>query len=170
MAATAIPRLDMCQSPQQQTAKLLPLLILLIDCQQCGREERRPEARRGHRAPGHPDALLADRLQRRRRRLRYRNRQEGDQGTGREHRLRRTQQQVCQHDRGRHPPLRMATCTSSAPTTRRAVNALHGRWFASKVITAAYIPLVNYHNFFPHAAAKSMIRNGMELNHCSIMK
>lgn len=30
-----------------------------------------------------------------------------------------------------------------------AVNALHGRWFAGKVITAAYVPLVNYHNLFP---------------------
>jgi len=33
-----------------------------------------------------------------------------------------------------------------------AVNALHGRWFAGKVITAAYVPLVNYHNLFPDAA------------------
>jgi len=30
-----------------------------------------------------------------------------------------------------------------------AVNALHGRWFAGKVITAAYVPVVNYHNLFP---------------------
>lgn len=30
-----------------------------------------------------------------------------------------------------------------------AVNSLHGRWFAGKVITAAYVPLVNYHNLFP---------------------
>lgn len=34
-----------------------------------------------------------------------------------------------------------------------AVNALHGRWFAGKVITAAYVPLVNYHNLFPDAAS-----------------
>lgn len=34
-------------------------------------------------------------------------------------------------------------------TAVAAVNALHGRWFAGKVITAAYVPLVNYHNLFP---------------------
>lgn len=34
-----------------------------------------------------------------------------------------------------------------------AVNALHGRWFAGKVITAAYVPLVNYHNLFPDAVS-----------------
>lgn len=30
-----------------------------------------------------------------------------------------------------------------------AVNALHGRWFAGRVITAAYVPLINYHSMFP---------------------
>jgi len=30
-----------------------------------------------------------------------------------------------------------------------AVNALHGRWFAGRIITAAYVPLVNYHSLFP---------------------
>ncbi|XP_028590627.1 RNA-binding protein 39 isoform X4 [Lacerta agilis] len=30
-----------------------------------------------------------------------------------------------------------------------AVNALHGRWFAGKMITAAYVPLPTYHNLFP---------------------
>ena len=30
-----------------------------------------------------------------------------------------------------------------------AVNALHGRWFAGKVITAAYVPVLNYNNLFP---------------------
>lgn len=32
-----------------------------------------------------------------------------------------------------------------------AVNSLHGRWFAGRVITAAYVPLVNYHALFPDA-------------------
>uniref|UniRef100_A0A8C4X8R9 RNA binding motif protein 39b n=1 Tax=Erpetoichthys calabaricus TaxID=27687 RepID=A0A8C4X8R9_ERPCA len=30
-----------------------------------------------------------------------------------------------------------------------AVNGLHGRWFAGKMITAAYVPLTTYHNLFP---------------------
>nr|XP_033819283.1 RNA-binding protein 39 isoform X4 [Geotrypetes seraphini] len=30
-----------------------------------------------------------------------------------------------------------------------AVNALHGRWFAGKMITAAYVPLPTYHSLFP---------------------
>nr|CAG4638379.1 EOG090X04AR [Cyclestheria hislopi] len=30
-----------------------------------------------------------------------------------------------------------------------AVNALHGRWFAGRIITAAYVPLLNYHSLFP---------------------
>ncbi|XP_002742404.1 RNA-binding protein 39-like isoform X2 [Saccoglossus kowalevskii] len=34
-----------------------------------------------------------------------------------------------------------------------AVNALHGRWFAGKMITAAYVPLANYHALFPQAIA-----------------
>ncbi|KAI0227777.1 RNA-binding protein 39 [Lamellibrachia satsuma] len=33
-----------------------------------------------------------------------------------------------------------------------SVNALHGRYFAGKVITAAYVPLPNYHALFPDAA------------------
>lgn len=36
-------------------------------------------------------------------------------------------------------------------TAVAAVNALHGRWFAGKVITAAYVPVTNYHNLFPDA-------------------
>jgi len=32
-----------------------------------------------------------------------------------------------------------------------SVNALHGRYFAGKVITAAYVPLPNYHALFPDA-------------------
>jgi len=31
----------------------------------------------------------------------------------------------------------------------QAVTALHGRWFAGRIITAAYVPLVNYHSLFP---------------------
>ncbi|KAE8740324.1 hypothetical protein FOCC_FOCC014172 [Frankliniella occidentalis] len=34
-------------------------------------------------------------------------------------------------------------------TAVAAVNSLHGRWFAGRMITAAYVPLVNYHNLFP---------------------
>ncbi|OCT60594.1 MGC81970 protein isoform X1 [Xenopus laevis] len=30
-----------------------------------------------------------------------------------------------------------------------AVNALHGRWFAGKMITAAYVPVPTYHSLFP---------------------
>lgn len=42
-------------------------------------------------------------------------------------------------------------------TAVAAVNALHGRWFAGKVITAAYVPLVNYHNLFPDSAYANQI-------------
>lgn len=38
-----------------------------------------------------------------------------------------------------------------------AVNALHGRWFAGKVITAAYVPLVNYHNLFPDSVYSTQL-------------
>lgn len=41
-------------------------------------------------------------------------------------------------------------CPSIA-TAVLAVNALHGRWFAGRVITAAYVPLINYHGLFPDA-------------------
>lgn len=39
-------------------------------------------------------------------------------------------------------------CPSIA-TAVLAVNSLHGRWFAGRMITAAYVPLVNYHSLFP---------------------
>ncbi|KAH8273592.1 hypothetical protein KR018_002671 [Drosophila ironensis] len=39
----------------------------------------------------------------------------------------------------------------STTTAVLAVNALHGRWFAGRVITAAYVPLINYHSMFPDA-------------------
>lgn len=38
------------------------------------------------------------------------------------------------------------------PTAMATVNALHGRWFAGKMITAAYVPLPTYHNLFPNSA------------------
>jgi len=34
-----------------------------------------------------------------------------------------------------------------------AVNTLHGRWFGGRVITAAYVPLLNYHSLFSDAMA-----------------
>ncbi|KAH8409946.1 hypothetical protein KR009_001699 [Drosophila setifemur] len=37
----------------------------------------------------------------------------------------------------------------STTTAVLAVNSLHGRWFAGRVITAAYVPLINYHSMFP---------------------
>ncbi|XP_046726525.1 RNA-binding protein 39b [Silurus meridionalis] len=37
----------------------------------------------------------------------------------------------------------------SIPGAMAAVSALHGRWFAGKMITAAYVPLPTYHNLFP---------------------
>ena len=37
----------------------------------------------------------------------------------------------------------------------KSVNALHGRYFAGNMITAAYVPLVNYHSLFPDAATAS---------------
>lgn len=42
-------------------------------------------------------------------------------------------------------------CPSIA-TAVLAVNSLHGRWFAGRVITAAYVPLVNYHALFVESA------------------
>jgi len=42
----------------------------------------------------------------------------------------------------------------AVPTAVAAVNALHGRWFAGKVITAAYVPVVNYHNLFPDSMGR----------------
>lgn len=34
-------------------------------------------------------------------------------------------------------------------TAVAAVNSLHGRWFAGRIITAAYVPIINYHSLFP---------------------
>ncbi|KAA0183314.1 hypothetical protein HAZT_HAZT010925 [Hyalella azteca] len=41
-------------------------------------------------------------------------------------------------------------CPSIA-TAAASVNALHGRWFAGKMITAAYVPVMSYHSLFPDA-------------------
>ncbi|XP_051508793.1 RNA-binding protein 39-like isoform X2 [Myxocyprinus asiaticus] len=38
------------------------------------------------------------------------------------------------------------------PVAMAVVGALHGRWFAGKMITAAYVPLPTYHNLFPDSA------------------
>ncbi|XP_070575779.1 RNA-binding protein 39-like [Ptychodera flava] len=40
---------------------------------------------------------------------------------------------------------------ANVQSAQLAVNALHGRWFAGKMITAAYVPLANYHALFPQA-------------------
>lgn len=47
-------------------------------------------------------------------------------------------------------------CPSIA-TAVLAVNSLHGRWFAGRVITAAYVPLVNYHALFPDASTSQTL-------------
>uniref|UniRef100_A0A8D3DEN7 RRM domain-containing protein n=1 Tax=Scophthalmus maximus TaxID=52904 RepID=A0A8D3DEN7_SCOMX len=39
----------------------------------------------------------------------------------------------------------------SIPAAMAAVNALHGRYFAGKMITAAFVPLSTYHNLFPES-------------------
>ncbi|NXD87827.1 RBM39 protein, partial [Halcyon senegalensis] len=38
-----------------------------------------------------------------------------------------------------------------------AVNALHGRWFAGKMITAAYVPLPTYHSLFPDSMTATQL-------------
>uniref|UniRef100_A0A0L8FYR1 RRM domain-containing protein n=1 Tax=Octopus bimaculoides TaxID=37653 RepID=A0A0L8FYR1_OCTBM len=38
-----------------------------------------------------------------------------------------------------------------------SVNALHGRYFAGKLITAAYVPLPNYHALFPEAVRANQL-------------
>lgn len=39
----------------------------------------------------------------------------------------------------------------SVASAAAAVNSLHGRWFAGKIITANYVPVNNYHSLFPDA-------------------
>ncbi|KAL3185110.1 hypothetical protein MRX96_030990 [Rhipicephalus microplus] len=38
-----------------------------------------------------------------------------------------------------------------------SVNALHGRWFAGRIITAAYVPVVSYHTLFPDSATTTAL-------------
>ncbi|XP_028849552.1 RNA-binding protein 39b [Denticeps clupeoides] len=45
----------------------------------------------------------------------------------------------------------------SIPAAMAAVNALHGRWFAGKMITAAYVPLPTYHNLFPDSVTATQL-------------
>ncbi|XP_061899249.1 RNA-binding protein 39-like isoform X1 [Entelurus aequoreus] len=45
----------------------------------------------------------------------------------------------------------------SLPAAMAAVSALHGRYFAGKMITAAYVPLPTYHNLFPEAATATQL-------------
>uniref|UniRef100_A0A8C9HXX6 RRM domain-containing protein n=1 Tax=Piliocolobus tephrosceles TaxID=591936 RepID=A0A8C9HXX6_9PRIM len=47
-------------------------------------------------------------------------------------------------------------CPSIA-TAIVAVNALHGRWFAGKMITAAYVPLPTYYNLFPDSMTATQL-------------
>ena len=51
------------------------------------------------------------------------------------------------------PEGRVYVKSVDIPSAVASVNALHGRWFAGKVITAAYVPLVNYGNLFPESVA-----------------
>jgi len=44
-------------------------------------------------------------------------------------------------------------------TAARSVSALHGRYFAGNMITAAYVPIVNYHSLFPDAAYATPINS-----------
>uniref|UniRef100_A0A3P9AFX6 RRM domain-containing protein n=1 Tax=Esox lucius TaxID=8010 RepID=A0A3P9AFX6_ESOLU len=43
------------------------------------------------------------------------------------------------------------------PAAMAAVNALHGRYFAGKMITAAYVPLPTYHNLFPDSVTATQL-------------
>ncbi|KAJ8412161.1 hypothetical protein AAFF_G00144280 [Aldrovandia affinis] len=43
------------------------------------------------------------------------------------------------------------------PAAMAAVSALHGRWFAGKMITAAYVPLPTYHNLFPDSVVATQL-------------
>ncbi|XP_052459803.1 RNA-binding protein 39-like isoform X2 [Carassius gibelio] len=49
----------------------------------------------------------------------------------------------------------------SIPVAMAVVGALHGRWFAGKMITAAYVPLPTYHNLFPEAATATELLRPM---------
>ncbi|KAM7401493.1 hypothetical protein PAMP_016802 [Pampus punctatissimus] len=45
----------------------------------------------------------------------------------------------------------------SIPAAMAAVNALHGRYFAGQVITAAFVPLPVYHQLFPDSATATQL-------------
>nr|XP_054748624.1 RNA-binding protein 39-like [Lytechinus pictus] len=45
----------------------------------------------------------------------------------------------------------------NAQIAMAAVSNLHNRWFAGKMITAAYMPVANYHAIFPQAASATML-------------
>lgn len=45
----------------------------------------------------------------------------------------------------------------SIPAAMAAVNALHGRYFAGQVITAAFVPLPTYHQLFPESATATQL-------------
>lgn len=47
-------------------------------------------------------------------------------------------------------------CPSIA-TAVLSVNALHGRWFAGRVISAGYVSLINYHALFPDSATTTQL-------------
>lgn len=47
-------------------------------------------------------------------------------------------------------------CTT-IDTALASVAALHGRWFGGRVITAAYVPVSNYHNLFPEASSLTIL-------------
>ncbi|KAI7687045.1 RNA-binding protein 39 [Sarcoptes scabiei] len=47
-----------------------------------------------------------------------------------------------------HVYVKCATISSASSS----VNALHGRWFAGRMITAAFVPVLHYHNLFPESA------------------
>ncbi|KAF5398298.1 Splicing factor [Paragonimus heterotremus] len=49
-------------------------------------------------------------------------------------------------------------CPSIAVATQ-CVNMLHGRYFSGRLITAAYVPLINYHQLFPDSVtAKTLLQ------------
>lgn len=54
-------------------------------------------------------------------------------------------------DRDSEPGNIYVKCPSVAAAIS-SVNALHGRFYAGKLITAAYVPLPNYHSLFPDSA------------------
>ncbi|XP_071958443.1 RNA-binding protein 39-like [Antedon mediterranea] len=55
-------------------------------------------------------------------------------------------------------PQGMVYVKCPTPTiAQAAVSALHGRWFAGKMINAAYVPLANYHTIFPQAMNSSQL-------------